>query len=384
MIVKIDIVNKRPSVVGTPVIVCGNSGYTIEFTFDGEWASAAVKTARFVYVKGGAVKYQDVAFSGTVVEVPILSEIREVYVGVYAGDLRTTTPARIPCERSILCGTGTEHEEPDPDVYNQILEAVNQLIGEVGNHPARTDNPHGVTAEQVGARPDTWTPTAQEVGARPSDWMPTAQEVGARPDTWMPSASDVGAVPTACAHLTNKSIKEWALSLNYTGYAVVEPSTTDTAPEAIGGNQYAIAEAKVLKAGHWVELRVTYILTGCVAVLIYNNGWGVWEWDNAPMMLDTEYRTTERWNGKPVYVKTFKVDSLPNNSYVDVPYGISNLGMVIDCRGCANSNIVLPNISTSETSTINLVSSGDYFRITTHTDRSNLYAYVTLKFTKTT
>ena len=32
-------------------------------------------------------------------------------------------------------------------------------------HIASTSNPHGVTAEQVGARPDTWMPTAEQVGA---------------------------------------------------------------------------------------------------------------------------------------------------------------------------------------------------------------------------
>lgn len=35
-------------------------------------------------------------------------------------------------------------------------------------HTGNTDNPHNVTAEQAGARPDTWTPTAQEVGADPA------------------------------------------------------------------------------------------------------------------------------------------------------------------------------------------------------------------------
>ena len=36
-----------------------------------------------------------------------------------------------------------------------------------------------LTAENVGARPDSWTPTASDIGARPGDWVPTAQEVGA-------------------------------------------------------------------------------------------------------------------------------------------------------------------------------------------------------------
>lgn len=48
-------------------------------------------------------------------------------------------------------------------------------------------------AEDVGARPDTWTPSAEDVGARPNTWMPSASDVGARPNTWMPSYSDVNA-----------------------------------------------------------------------------------------------------------------------------------------------------------------------------------------------
>ena len=52
-----------------------------------------------------------------------------------------------------------------------------------------------LNAGDVGARPNTWTPTASEVGARPDDWMPTASDVGARPNSWTPTASDVGARP---------------------------------------------------------------------------------------------------------------------------------------------------------------------------------------------
>lgn len=50
-------------------------------------------------------------------------------------------------------------------------------------------------ADDVGARPNTWTPSASDVGARADDWMPSAAEVGARPSTWTPSAADVGARP---------------------------------------------------------------------------------------------------------------------------------------------------------------------------------------------
>lgn len=124
MYIAINISNKHALVQGTPSIVCGNDSYIINFTFDEEWTGQEYKTARFVYVQDGEVKYTDVVFTGTLVEVPPLLNTREVMVGVYAGDLQTSTPARIPCEPSIRCGTGAP-EDPTPSQYDQIMELLN-------------------------------------------------------------------------------------------------------------------------------------------------------------------------------------------------------------------------------------------------------------------
>ena len=73
------------------------------------------------------------------------------------------------------------------------------------DHINMTGNPHGTTAADVGARPDTWVPTvedlnitAESIGARPDTWVPsvedlniTAESIGARPDTWVPSVEDL-------------------------------------------------------------------------------------------------------------------------------------------------------------------------------------------------
>ena len=44
----------------------------------------------------------------------------------------------------------------------------NAALSNIPGHIASTSNPHKVTAEQVGARPNTWTPSASDVGAEPS------------------------------------------------------------------------------------------------------------------------------------------------------------------------------------------------------------------------
>ncbi len=103
-------------------IVCGNSDYEIEFEFDAEWDGLSVKTARFIY--NG--KYEDIVFEGNRVAVPVVSDTVAVFVGVFSGDLRTTTPALIPCKKSILCEDGVP-TDPTPDVYTQLLEILNSF-----------------------------------------------------------------------------------------------------------------------------------------------------------------------------------------------------------------------------------------------------------------
>lgn len=145
-------INGKIAVSPVERIVCGNSDYKIEFLFDEAWASHDVKTARFVY--NG--QYEDKVFRGNVCDVPVISGANVCAVGVYAGNLRTTTPALISCEKSILCGDGLP-ADPAPDVYAQIMERLDSIDGadsEVIEKAVREyldENPvqAGATAEQA-------------------------------------------------------------------------------------------------------------------------------------------------------------------------------------------------------------------------------------------
>lgn len=116
--------NMSPGVV----IVCGNSDYTVTFSFDKEWNALSLKTARFTYVKGGRLTCTEVPFVGNEVAVPVMSDITDVFVGVYAGDLHTTTPARVLTKRSTLCGLGP-HKDPAEDIYLQLISLLNTMGG---------------------------------------------------------------------------------------------------------------------------------------------------------------------------------------------------------------------------------------------------------------
>lgn len=89
-------------------IVCGNSDYQILFTFDDEWKDYERKTVRYIW-NGG---YIDVLFTGDTVKIPFITKTNLLKVGVYAGELCTTTTAEIPCVWSVLCESAT-HSSPD-------------------------------------------------------------------------------------------------------------------------------------------------------------------------------------------------------------------------------------------------------------------------------
>lgn len=123
MLIKIDIANRKATLQDAPVLVCGNSTDQVEFNFDEEWNKYTAKTARFVYVREGVVAFQDVPFTGNTANIPALANITEVRVGVFAEDIITTTPAVVPCEKSIKCGTGAP-EAPSEDVYCKIMAMI--------------------------------------------------------------------------------------------------------------------------------------------------------------------------------------------------------------------------------------------------------------------
>lgn len=113
-------------------IVCGNTDYTVTFTFDEEWGEATAKTARFKFRTDEGMRYTDQPFTGNTVAVPMLSNVREVEVGVYVGDLNTTTGATIRCVPSILCGSG-EQSEYEKERFNELMQLFNDMLHEHEN-----------------------------------------------------------------------------------------------------------------------------------------------------------------------------------------------------------------------------------------------------------
>lgn len=126
---------------GGGYIVCGNGDYEVAFTFDAEWDNHPVKTARFA-ANG---KHIDVVFEGATVTVPKLYNTTQVSVGVFSGELKTSTSAVIRCLPGATCEGGVP-EEPTPDVYGQLVDLINNGLGG-GGGGASWPKPEQVTAD---------------------------------------------------------------------------------------------------------------------------------------------------------------------------------------------------------------------------------------------
>lgn len=158
----------------------------------------------------------------------------------------------------------------------------------------------------------------------------------------------------------------------------------------------AIIDVAGLKDGHWFEGKMyrysasegtlELYATHGLAIKRYKdaNVWQPWEWVNPPMALGVEYRTTERYMGKPVYAQLVRFGALPNSSRKSVEHGIAGIEHV--CGVYAEAKY--PN----DTS-LSMIGWGDItvcfatntsITVTTTADRSGYNGYFTLKYTKTT
>lgn len=156
-IINVSIKDRQTIVDGDPFIICGNSDYVMRFEFDAEWDNYQTRTARFVYTRRNTVKFQDVIFVGNEVQIPALFSVTSVTVGVFAGNLRTTTPARIPCRLSVRCGTGSP-DNLTPSQYDRIMELLASLGAGVDITGATAGQVAQIAEVDENGAPTAWQP----------------------------------------------------------------------------------------------------------------------------------------------------------------------------------------------------------------------------------
>lgn len=291
--IKILVRDKKALVEGGPVIVCGNSDYTITFDFDDDWSPAGVRTARFVYVRGGQVHHQDVVFEGTTASVPVLSGITSVKVGVFEGDLSTTTPASIRCKESILCGTG-KPEDPTPDVYDQIMALFDSLADQ-GAFGATEEQARQIEANRAGVE-------ALVNGTTPAG---NAAKLGGQAPEFFATAESVKAI--GGQELLSTPILETALSITIDGDYNFKLGGGAYTADDLPSTNYRLGQATIkVRGGNGTHVNTTVIL------------WGV---HNAEGLrrIATNYYTGAAWTGWKTEVTSD--DVLNNNVWTELSQG---------------------------------------------------------------
>lgn len=141
----------------------------------------------------------------------------------------------------------------------------------------------------------------------------------------------------------------------------------------------------------YATLKVVSGVSGHVSQItktLTNGTWTSLEWANPPMVLGVEYRTTERYNGKPVYAKAVNVGALPNTSYKDVHFAY-NIDAIVRLDGYAywNTTQYTDKVPISNLAYFNVkieLYGHAALRFTTGSDRSTYNAHAVLYYTKTT
>ena len=227
-------------------------------------------------------------------------------------------------------------------------------------------------ANQVIAQPEAWTAGHwTEISITDVIRGLTAADVGAAPEGYG-LGNNTGIPPEKYGNdLNNLKVCCWY---------VAAPGTANC-PTGINLSEYGygITLCRVGTAATQI-----HTFSGGIAVRNFSSEtWGPWEYVNPPMQIGVEYRTTERYQGKPVYVKLIDFGTLPNATYKYVV--VDNVAQVIRASGLTSDGRTLPGtVGVAQTGMITCAGVRTQVQIVTYADQSSLTATVCAWYTKAT
>ncbi len=137
--------------------------------------------------------------------------------------------------------------------------------------------------------------------------------------------------------------------------------------------------------GEYATLTGTTYLGSMTLRCKANGVWQPTEWINPPMSISTEYRTTERYLGKPVYCKVVDFGTAPNNDTKNVSLSGMNIDQV--CGAIFHYYVISSDengVMTSHPNFTGFLVNNSVIQIRTNVDKTDTKFYVTIKYTKTT
>ena len=240
---------------------------------------------------------------------------------------------------------------------NQVLDC-NFCVSANGNvsHILNKNNPHGVTIAQIGA-----APAGYGLG-----------ESGAKA---IPYGTDLDSLVITGWYCTHSTSQMYGLvnipeAFTYGGglpLIRVEALFNDWVVQTI----YRIEEF----APHAVAVARRQCMSGV---------WYPWEYENPPMQVGPEYRTTERYMGKAVYTMCINLGTMPNATTVNYPISIPRKcdirysGMMQKSDG---TGIAFP-YKLGNTEQVDVCVANTAIYITSNVDHSAWNGYLTLWYIK--
>ena len=407
--IKIDVIGNVARVVDRPAkITAGTVGLPVEFSFDSQWYGLS-KTAVFqagdvckiVYhpepstivpwellVKPGAfliIGVYGTNKDGTVVIPTTWATVGGIVDGANPDGDASIEPS-LPVWQKI-CNTVGDLSDLSTNAKDNLVDAINELYGIVGaggNETATIDDEPDPPAEepiplveidttltQEGKAADAKATgdairaiTAESVGALSGKWnVKEAAANGTLADA-MTISADAADGENNVPKLVTADITANILTNCKFGIRTVEWYSPDNILSRIlGVNKSGMPTiwvsyhnaAKGTWTG-WMQPDMVQEITGCYYRMVDDGGTvPAIEWITPPMYPNVEYRTAERWNGKPVYCKVFEIGSadIPASSGSKrVEIGIEHTKVVrYHCFASYSTNIIgLPYADSSGSS----------------------------------
>ena len=165
-----------------------------------------------------------------------------------------------------------------------------------------------------------------------SNWQPLVDAIGAKPIDWMPTAAEVGAAPagyglgTYSAYKGITAISEIDSIVTNGKYCITQTIGSPLSLEGVAFNAFNLEVSMINQL--W-GTQIATMLEGYVLRRRCKNGsWEPWEWENPPLFYGVEYRTTEKHNDKPIYVKCVNYGYIAAGT-TTIAHGISSIDDVV-------------------------------------------------------
>lgn len=121
--IQVIITGKMAIPVEGPIVVCGNSDYSVKFYFDSEWDSSGQKIIAIDYRQRGHLRRWEGELDGDTIELPTFHETDALSINILSESVETDVPAIIPCAKCATDWFDSPAEERH-DVYCEIMEML--------------------------------------------------------------------------------------------------------------------------------------------------------------------------------------------------------------------------------------------------------------------